>query len=106
MLLGYLPRVTIKQPPTTPKVTHPEVNCSAIGCSAGVDFPRVSGAGGGVRHAATGTMQRSRPSSLGAAHVGLEPLEGRVGPALFLSFDIPFLLANLFKFFTAATPMI
>src|SRR5271169_4983499 len=105
MLLGYLPRVTIKHTAyhTEGQIYIPEVNgMLAIGCLGLVLTFRESvklAAPYGI--AVTGTMAiTSILFYIVARHTwGWNRwLAGGV-LALFLSFDIPFLVANLFKFF-------
>ena len=88
---------------TEGQIYIPEVNnLLAIGCHcAGADVPRVGEIGRGLRD----RRHRDHGDHLdpllhrGAPLVGLEQMESGGSLALFLSFDIPFLVANLFKFF-------
>jgi KUP system potassium uptake protein len=105
MLLGYLPRVTIKHTAyhTEGQIYIPEVNnMLAIGCLALVLTFRESvklAAAYGI--AVTGTMAiTSILYYIVVRHTwGWSRWKAGALLALFLSFDIPFLLANLFKFF-------
>ena len=105
MLLGYLPRVTIKHTAyhTEGQIYIPEVNnMLAVGCLALVLTFRESvklAAAYGI--AVTGTMAiTSILYYIVARHTwGWSRWKAGALLALFLSFDIPFLLANLFKFF-------
>ncbi len=105
MLLGYLPRVTIKHTAyhTEGQIYIPEVNgMLAIGCLALVLTFRESvrlAAAYGI--AVTGTMAiTSILFYIVARHTwGWKRWQAGAVLALFMSFDIPFLLANLFKFF-------
>src|SRR5271169_2981065 len=105
MLLGYLPRVTIKHTAyhTEGQIYIPEVNgMLAIGCLGLVLTFRESvklAAAYGI--AVTGTMAiTSILFYIVARHTwGWNKWKAGGVLALFLSFDIPFLLANLFKFF-------
>jgi KUP system potassium uptake protein len=105
MLLGYLPRVTIKHTAyhTEGQIYIPEVNgMLAIGCLGLVLTFRESvklAAAYGI--AVTGTMAiTSILFYIVARHTwGWSRWKAGGLLALFLSFDIPFLLANLFKFF-------
>jgi KUP system potassium uptake protein len=105
MLLGYLPRVTIKHTAyhTEGQIYIPEVNnMLAIGCLGLVLTFRESvklAAAYGI--AVTGTMAiTSVLFYIVARHTwGWSRWKAGGVLALFLSFDIPFLLANLFKFF-------
>jgi KUP system potassium uptake protein len=105
MVLGYLPRVTIKHTAyhTEGQIYIPEVNTMlAIGCLALVLTFRESvklAAAYGI--AVTGTMAiTSILFYIVARHTwGWSRWQAGGLLALFLSFDIPFLLANLFKFF-------
>jgi KUP system potassium uptake protein len=105
MLLGYLPRVTIKHTAyhTEGQIYVPEVNSMlAIGCVALVLTFRESvhlAAAYGI--AVTGTMAiTSILYYIVARHTwGWSRLKAAGLLALFLTFDIPFLIANLFKFF-------
>lgn len=105
MLLGYLPRVTIKHTAyhTEGQIYIPEVNgMLAIGCLALVLTFRESvklAAAYGI--AVTGTMAiTSILFYIVARHTwGWNRWKAGGLLALFMSFDIPFLLANLFKFF-------
>lgn len=104
MLLGYLPRVTIKHTAyhTEGQIYIPEVNTMlAIGCLALVLTFRESvrlAAAYGI--AVTGTMAiTSILYYIVARHTwGWSRWKAGAVLALFLSFDVPFLLANLFKF--------
>jgi KUP system potassium uptake protein len=105
MLLGYLPRVTIKHTAyhTEGQIYIPEVNgMLAIGCLGLVLTFRESvklAAAYGI--AVTGTMAiTSILFYIVARHTwGWSWWKAAGLLVLFLSFDIPFLLANLFKFF-------
>jgi len=105
MLLGYLPRVTIKHTAyhTEGQIYIPEVNTMlAIGCLALVLTFRESvklAAAYGI--AVTGTMAiTSILFYIVARHTwGWSRWKAGAVLTLFLTFDIPFLLANLFKFF-------
>ena len=105
MLLGYLPRVTIKHTAyhTEGQIYIPEVNgMLAISCLGLVLTFRESvklAAAYGI--AVTGTMAiTSILFYIVARHTwGWNKWKAGGVLALFLSFDIPFLLANLFKFF-------
>jgi KUP system potassium uptake protein len=105
MLLGYLPRVTIKHTAyhTEGQIYIPEVNnLLAIGCLALVLTFRESvklAAAYGI--AVTGTMAiTSILYYIVVRHTwGWSWWKAGALLALFLTFDIPFLLANLFKFF-------
>jgi KUP system potassium uptake protein len=105
MLLGYLPRVTIKHTAyhTEGQIYIPEVNnMLAIGCLALVLTFRESvklAAAYGI--AVTGTMAiTSILYYIVVRHTwGWSRWKAGALLALFLAFDIPFLLANLFKFF-------
>jgi KUP system potassium uptake protein len=105
MLLGYLPRVTIKHTAyhTEGQIYIPEVNTLlAIGCLALVLTFRESvklAAAYGI--AVTGTMAITSVLFYIVARYTWGWSRWKAGAvlALFLSFDIPFLLANLFKFF-------
>ena len=105
MLLGYLPRVTIKHTAyhTEGQIYIPEVNnLLAIGCLALVLTFRESvklAAAYGI--AVTGTMAiTSILYYIVVRHSwGWSKWKAGALLALFLSFDIPFLVANLFKFF-------
>jgi KUP system potassium uptake protein len=105
MLLGYLPRVTIKHTAyhTEGQIYIPEVNnMLAVGCLALVLTFRESvklAAAYGI--AVTGTMAiTSVLFYIVARHTwGWSRWKAGALLALFMSFDIPFLLANLFKFF-------
>jgi KUP system potassium uptake protein len=105
MLLGYLPRVTIKHTAyhTEGQIYIPEVNnLLAIGCLALVLTFRESvklAAAYGI--AVTGTMAiTSILYYIVVRHTwGWSRWKAGAVLALFLAFDIPFLLANLFKFF-------
>jgi KUP system potassium uptake protein len=105
MLLGYLPRVTIKHTAyhTEGQIYIPEVNnLLAIGCIALVLTFRESvklAAAYGI--AVTGTMAiTSILYYIVVRHSwGWSRLKAGALLVLFLSFDIPFLVANLFKFF-------
>jgi KUP system potassium uptake protein len=104
MLLGYLPRVTIKHTAyhTEGQIYIPEVNTMlAVGCIALVLTFRESvklAAAYGI--AVTGTMAiTSILYYIVARHTwGWSRLKAGGLLALFLAFDIPFLVANLFKF--------
>jgi KUP system potassium uptake protein len=105
MLLGYLPRVTIKHTAyhTEGQIYIPEVNnLLAVGCIGLVLTFRESvklAAAYGI--AVTGTMAiTSILYYIVARHSwGWSRLKAGALLVLFLSFDIPFLVANLFKFF-------
>jgi KUP system potassium uptake protein len=105
MLLGYLPRVTIKHTAyhTEGQIYIPEVNgMLAIGCLGLVLTFRESvklAAAYGI--AVTGTMAiTSILFYIVARHTwGWSWWKAAGLLALFMSFDLPFLLANLFKFF-------
>ena len=105
MLLGYLPRVTIKHTAyhTEGQIYIPEVNTMlAVGCLALVLTFRESvklAAAYGI--AVTGTMAiTSVLYYIVARHTwGWSNWKAGALLVLFLTFDIPFLLANLFKFF-------
>jgi KUP system potassium uptake protein len=105
MLLGYLPRVTIKHTAyhTEGQIYIPEVNgMLAIGCLGLVLTFRESvklAAAYGI--AVTGTMAiTSILFYIVARHTwGWSRWKAGGLLALFMSFDVPFLLANLFKFF-------
>jgi KUP system potassium uptake protein len=105
MLLGYLPRVTIKHTAyhTEGQIYIPEVNSMlAVGCLALVLTFRESvklAAAYGI--AVTGTMAiTSVLFYIVARHTwGWSRWTAGGLLALFLSFDVPFLVANLFKFF-------
>jgi KUP system potassium uptake protein len=105
MLLGYLPRVTIKHTAyqTEEQIYIPEVNTMlAIGCLALVLTFRESvklAAAYGI--AVTGTMAiTSILFYIVARHTwGWSRWKAGAVLTLFLTFDIPFLPANLFKFF-------
>jgi KUP system potassium uptake protein len=105
MLLGYLPRVTIKHTAyhTEGQIYIPEVNnLLAVGCIGLVLTFRESvrlAAAYGI--AVTGTMAiTSILYYIVVRHSwGWSRWKAGALLALFLSFDIPFLVANLFKFF-------
>jgi len=105
MLLGYLPRVTIKHTAyhTEGQIYIPEVNTMlAIGCLALVLTFRESvqlAAAYGI--AVTGTMAiTSILFYIVSRHTwGWSRWKAGGLLVLFMSFDVPFLLANLFKFF-------
>jgi KUP system potassium uptake protein len=105
MLLGYLPRVTIKHTAyhTEGQIYIPEVNSLlAIGCLGLVLTFRESvklAAAYGI--AVTGTMAITSILFYIVARHSWGWNRWKAGGllALFMSFDIPFLLANLFKFF-------
>jgi KUP system potassium uptake protein len=105
MLLGYLPRMTIKHTAyhTEGQIYIPRVNALlAIGSIGLVLVFRHSvklAAAYGI--AVTGTMTiTSILFYIVSRHVwGWSRLKAGALLALFLSFDVPFLLANLFKFF-------
>jgi len=105
MLLGYLPRVTIKHTAyhTEGQIYIPEVNnLLAVGCIMLVLTFRESvrlAAAYGI--AVTGTMAITSVLYYIVARHTWGWSRWRAGAllALFLTFDIPFLLANLFKFF-------
>src|SRR5580692_8960240 len=105
MLLGYLPRVTIKHTAyhTEGQIYIPEVNTMlAIGCLSLVLTFRESvhlAAAYGI--AVTGTMAiTSILYYIVVRHSwGWSKWKAGALLALFLVFDIPFLIANLFKFF-------
>jgi KUP system potassium uptake protein len=104
MLLGYLPRMTIKHTAyhTEGQIYIPEVNTMlAIGCLALVLTFRESvklAAAYGI--AVTGTMAITSVLYYIVTRYTWGWSNWKAGAllALFLSFDIPFLLANLFKF--------
>ncbi len=104
MVLGFFPNVTIHHTSeqTEGQIYIPEINILlAIGCLALVLTFRESvklAAAYGI--AVTGTMAiTSVLFFIVARYAGMGRLESRRGSAFFLSFDIPFLTANLFKFF-------
>jgi KUP system potassium uptake protein len=105
MLLGYLPRVTIKHTAyhTEGQIFIPEVNMLlAVGCILLVLTFRESvklAAAYGI--AVTGTMAITSILYYIVAHHSWGWSKWRAGSILllFLGFDIPFLVANLFKFF-------
>ena len=105
MLLGYLPRVTIKHTAyhTEGQIYIPEVNSLlAVGCILLVLTFRESvrlAAAYGI--AVTGTMAITSILYYIVARYSWGWSKWRRGAvlALFLTFDIPFLVANLFKFF-------
>ncbi len=105
MLLGYLPRVTIKHTAyhTEGQIYIPEVNTMlAIGCLALVLTFRESvrlAAAYGI--AVTGTMAITSILYFIVVRYSWGWSKWKAGAllALFLTFDIPFLVANLFKFF-------
>lgn len=105
MLLGYLPRVTIKHTAyhTEGQIYIPEVNgMLAVGCILLVLTFRESvklAAAYGI--AVTGTMAiTSVLYYIVIRHTwGWNKWKSMALLALFLTFDIPFLVANLFKFF-------
>jgi KUP system potassium uptake protein len=105
MLLGYLPRVTIKHTAyhTEGQIYIPEVNrMLAVGCIVLVLTFRESvklAAAYGI--AVTGTMAiTSILYYIVVRHTwGWSRWKAGALLALFLTFDIPFLVANLFKFF-------
>ena len=105
MLLGYLPRVTIKHTAyhTEGQIYIPEVNwLLAIGCIMLVLTFRESvklAAAYGI--AVTGTMAITSILYYIVVRYSWGWNKWKAGAilALFLAFDIPFLLANLFKFF-------
>ncbi len=105
MLLGYLPRVTIKHTAyhTEGQIYIPEVNSLlAVGCIALVLTFRSSvhlAAAYGI--AVTGTMAITSILYFIVVRYswGWSLWKSGALLALFLSFDIPFLIANLFKFF-------
>jgi KUP system potassium uptake protein len=105
MLLGYLPRVTIKHTAyhTEGQIYIPEVNnLLAIGCLALVLTFRESvrlAAAYGI--AVTGTMAITSILYYIVVRYSWGWSKWKAGAllALFLTFDIPFLVANLFKFF-------
>jgi KUP system potassium uptake protein len=105
MLLGYLPRVTIKHTAyhTEGQIYIPEVNTMlAVGCLALVLTFRESvklAAAYGI--AVTGTMAITSVLYYIVTRYSWGWSNWKAGAllVLFLSFDIPFLLANLFKFF-------
>jgi KUP system potassium uptake protein len=105
MLLGYLPRVTIKHTAyhTEGQIYIPEVNnLLAVGCIGLVLTFRESvklAAAYGI--AVTGTMAiTSILYYIVVRHSwGWSRLKAGALLVLFLAFDIPFLVANLFKFF-------
>ncbi len=104
MLLGYLPRVTIKHTAyhTEGQIYIPEVNnLLAVGCILLVLTFRQSvhlAAAYGI--AVTGTMAITSVLYYIVARHSWGWSKWRAGAilALFLAFDIPFLVANLFKF--------
>ena len=105
MLLGYLPRVTIKHTAyhTEGQIYIPEVNnLLAVGCILLVLTFRESvklAAAYGI--AVTGTMAITSILYYIVVRHSWGWSKWRAGAllALFLAFDIPFLVANLFKFF-------
>lgn len=105
MLLGYLPRVTIKHTAyhTEGQIYIPEVNAMlAVGCLALVVTFRESvklAAAYGI--AVTGTMAITSVLFYIVARNTWGWSRWKAGAllALFMSFDLPFLVANLFKFF-------
>jgi KUP system potassium uptake protein len=105
MMLGYFPRVTIKHTAyhTEGQIYIPEVNnLLAIGCLALVLTFRESvrlAAAYGI--AVTGTMAITSILYYIVVRYSWGWGKWKAGAllALFLSFDIPFLVANLFKFF-------
>jgi len=105
MLLGYLPRVTVKHTAfyTEGQIYIPEVNrLLAVGCILLVLTFRESvklAAAYGI--AVTGTMAITSVLYYIVARYTWHWSPWKAGAllALFLSFDIPFLAANLFKFF-------
>jgi KUP system potassium uptake protein len=105
MLLGYLPRVTVKHTAfyTEGQIYIPEVNrLLAVGCILLVLTFRESvklAAAYGI--AVTGTMAITSVLYFIVARYtwGWKAWKAWAILALFLSFDIPFLAANLFKFF-------
>jgi len=105
MLLGYLPRVTVKHTAfhTEGQIYIPEVNrLLAVGCVLLVLTFRESvklAAAYGI--AVTGTMAITSVLYYIVARYTWDWSAWKAGAilALFLSFDIPFLAANLFKFF-------
>ncbi|HUE15564.1 MAG TPA: KUP/HAK/KT family potassium transporter [Planctomycetaceae bacterium] len=105
MLLGYLPQVTIKHTAyhTEGQIYIPEVNTLlAVGCLALVLTFRESvklAAAYGI--AVTGTMAITSVLYYIVTRYSWGWSNWKAGAllALFLSFDIPFLLANMFKFF-------
>jgi KUP system potassium uptake protein len=105
MLLGYFPRVTIKHTAyhTEGQIYIPEINnLLAIGCLALVLTFRESvrlAAAYGI--AVTGTMAITSILYYIVVRYSWGWGKWKAGAllALFLSFDIPFLVANLFKFF-------
>jgi len=105
MLLGYLPRVTIKHTAyhTEGQIYIPEVNnLLAVGCILLVVTFRESvrlAAAYGI--AVTGTMAITSILYYIVVRYSWGWSKWRAGAilALFLTFDIPFLVANLFKFF-------
>jgi KUP system potassium uptake protein len=105
MLLGYLPRVTIKHTAyhTEGQIYIPEVNnLLAVGCILLVVTFRESvrlAAAYGI--AVTGTMAITSILYYIVVRFSWGWNKWRAGAllALFLTFDIPFLVANLFKFF-------
>jgi KUP system potassium uptake protein len=105
MLLGYLPRVTIKHTAyhTEGQIYIPRVNALLAIGSIGLvltfrESVRLAAAYG---IAVTGTMAiTSILFYIVSRHTwGWSRLKAGALLALFLSFDVPFLLANLFKFF-------
>jgi KUP system potassium uptake protein len=105
MLLGYLPRVTVKHTAfyTEGQIYIPEVNrLLAVGCIMLVLTFRESvklAAAYGI--AVTGTMAITSVLYFIVARYTWQWSAWKAGAllALFLSFDLPFLAANLFKFF-------
>jgi KUP system potassium uptake protein len=105
MLLGYLPRVTVKHTAffTEGQIYIPEVNrLLAVGCILLVLTFRESvklAAAYGI--AVTGTMAITSVLYYIVARYTWRWSAWKAGAllALFLSFDLPFLAANLFKFF-------
>jgi len=105
MLLGYLPRVTIKHTAyhTEGQIYIPEVNnLLAVGCILLVlTFHKSVSLAAAYGIAVTGTMAITSILYYIVARYSWGWSRWRAGAilALFLTFDIPFLVANLFKFF-------
>jgi KUP system potassium uptake protein len=105
MLLGYLPRVTVKHTAyhTEGQIYIPEVNTMlAVGCIALVlTFHKSENLAAAYGIAVTGTMAiTSILYYIVVRHTwGWSRLKAGSILCLFLLFDIPFLVANMFKFF-------
>lgn len=105
MLLGYLPRVTVKHTcfDTEGQIYIPEVNMLlAVGCILLVlTFRESVKLAAAYGMAVTGTMAITSVLYYIVARYrwGWSAWKSGAILALFLSFDIPFLAANLFKFF-------